>query len=394
MKILVYSDFTSGVYYYRFRLYLEDWASRRGVSYSVVEAYDENIIKATKPDIVFFQQLILNSATIIELTHKYKAAVYYDLDDYPFVLSDFHPLNPRNLVFADGIYPLIFHSDYVTVSTPHLLKNLAIYFSNVLDIDYKTLIGKLSKRLEIRPNYVRKSDYVLRPKVKKDRVRIGFMGAVNHIGDLPVLLDALYELQKAGHNFEFYLFGFDIKFLDWKTFIYNWAYKLGFKEPRVDSENQLEHYIALFIEKMDKLKNVVATPWVPPSDFHRKLSSLDFDIGVAPLAASLFNESKTPLKFYEYVMVGTPCVASNVIPYSDECNYLADNTVEDWYLKLEKLIIDEKFREELWNEQYKWVLANRVFNQEISDKLLEKLKQAVAKYKDGSVSEEETDRKG
>lgn len=45
----------------------------------------------------------------------------------------------------------------------------------------------------------------------------------------------------------------------------------------------------------------------------------DLDIGLAPLRASVFNRSKSEIKFLEYAAAGVPTIASNVGPYEREC---------------------------------------------------------------------------
>jgi glycosyltransferase involved in cell wall biosynthesis len=42
-----------------------------------------------------------------------------------------------------------------------------------------------------------------------------------------------------------------------------------------------------------------------------------FDIGIAPLKDTEFNESKSYIKALEYAAVGIPCVVSKVGPYRD-----------------------------------------------------------------------------
>jgi len=84
----------------------------------------------------------------------------------------------------------------------------------------------------------------------------------------------------------------------------------------------------------------------------------------------VFNEAKSCVKFYEYAATGTVTVASDVVPYNQEVGYCAKNTQKDWYDKLERLIIDKDFREELLEKQQKFVFKNRDIKKNI--KLWEK----------------------
>jgi len=79
----------------------------------------------------------------------------------------------------------------------------------------------------------------------------------------------------------------------------------------------------------------------PPSDRYddfvpwlRNVSS-QFDLGIAPLAASRFNERKSAIKFFEYALCGLPTLASQVDPYAANIQsgvdgLLVENTVDAW----------------------------------------------------------------
>jgi len=75
--------------------------------------------------------------------------------------------------------------------------------------------------------------------------------------------------------------------------------------------------------------------------------------------ANGFVSHNSCIKFYEYASLGTTTLASDVLPYNKEVNYLAKNTYKDWYKKLEKLIVDKEFRERILKEQQSFVFKNR-----------------------------------
>lgn len=61
-------------------------------------------------------------------------------------------------------------------------------------------------------------------------------------------------------------------------------------------------------------KNGYAYPWTDSMEEHyRRISALD--IGLAPLRPSVFNRSKSELKFLEYAAVGAACIATRHGPY-------------------------------------------------------------------------------
>lgn len=79
--------------------------------------------------------------------------------------------------------------------------------------------------------------------------------------------------------------------------------------------------------------------------------SVDFDIGLAPLADTVFNRSKSPIKAVEYGALGIPVIASAVGPYAD---YVLDGVTgflvrrdHEWSRYLRLLVEDTALREEM-----------------------------------------------
>jgi hypothetical protein len=72
-----------------------------------------------------------------------------------------------------------------------------------------------------------------------------------------------------------------------------------------------------------------------------------FDLGVAPLLASAFNDCKSPIKVLDYAAIGLPTLASAVPAYVDslrsgvDCLH-ADNTPPAWRAALEALLADRR----------------------------------------------------
>lgn len=70
-----------------------------------------------------------------------------------------------------------------------------------------------------------------------------------------------------------------------------------------------------FAEVLGIPANFVDTvPFLPHADYLRQLH---FDIGLAPLAPTLFNAYKSDLKLLEYSSMGIPWLASNAMPYRE-----------------------------------------------------------------------------
>jgi glycosyltransferase involved in cell wall biosynthesis len=99
--------------------------------------------------------------------------------------------------------------------------------------------------------------------------------------------------------------------------------------------------------------------WMPWKDFvhyPKTLRRLNFDIGLAPITNSKFNQSKSNIKWLEYSALKIPTIASRVFPYEKSIDhgvtgFLASNT-EEWYNALKKLILDAESRHEMAQRAY------------------------------------------
>ena len=86
----------------------------------------------------------------------------------------------------------------------------------------------------------------------------------------------------------------------------------------------------------------------PIFDYHKFLEflhSLNWDVGICPLASTDFNFCKSINKWIEYSCCGIPTVATQGSIYdkciSNMCGILCDNKSESWYDALEEILFDE-----------------------------------------------------
>ena len=94
--------------------------------------------------------------------------------------------------------------------------------------------------------------------------------------------------------------------------------------------------------------NHVALPWIY-SDENQELAKMD--IGIMPLPDTTFTQMKGGYKLLQYFSAAIPCVASPVginqaIIKQDINGYLASNE-QEWYIYLEKLMLDNSLRAKL-----------------------------------------------
>lgn len=201
-------------------------------------------------------------------------------------------------------------ADLVTTTTPQL----------------KEVFEKINPNTVILPNLI---DFNLYPKgemVPNSIPRIGWQGGVSHFQDLEMLLPIITEVSRK-HDIDFAYFG--------------------------------DHRMGQMFEKVDGYHH---EPWVPNNVYPYKLKLLNFDIGLAPLVDTPFNRCKSAIKYFEYSVVGTPTVASNIPPYSDVITHMVDgilvNSNEEWVEAIRMLLRDKNLRKKLAKKAYENVYEN------------------------------------
>jgi glycosyltransferase involved in cell wall biosynthesis len=90
---------------------------------------------------------------------------------------------------------------------------------------------------------------------------------------------------------------------------------------------------------------------VPFEYYPATLRYLNFDIGIAPVTDSHFNQSKSNIKWLEYSALGVPSVCSKVYPYATSIEhgvtgFLASND-DEWYRALKSLVESAELRQQI-----------------------------------------------
>jgi glycosyltransferase involved in cell wall biosynthesis len=305
------------------------YLGRRGseLPQEMVDWCDTAVFGRTYPDAVD------PLAAMIQLKKAGKR-ILYDLDDDYWTVAKDNPSVLLSNAQKDQYESLMREADAYTSPSPQLLKKMC----------------KISKKPTfICPNGINPDKYLPRLNNHEGLV-IGWMGAGSHWKDLMIVSEALVELNKK-YDFMFVIYGITSEAMDTAIYEYKQAIHYHFAPEK---EARLKEIVSFFDNCLAKIKfHHIA--FRPPEMHPIALRAADFDIGIAPLEDTEFNRGKSCIKFYEYAAVGTVTLASHVLPYLAEVNYLAKNTTKDWYSKLEKLIINEKFRKELLEEQQQWV---------------------------------------
>lgn len=209
------------------------------------------------------------------------------------------------------------HADLITTTTPYLKEYLQ---------------QKTKKPIAVLPNMLDPKAFPLR---RKHNFRVGFAGSESHVYDLLSVIDEMIDLKKK-YTFDFYVLGFSQH--PWNEYL-----------KKVKGK-KIEKPLKKLTKKLKEL-DFIHIPAVPTARYAEKLHQLGFDVGICPLLENDFTKCKSAIKFYEYSLVGTCAVSSDVLPYSPE-------PVAKWN-DLERIIADEAFREKERIRMREWVLAER-----------------------------------
>lgn len=155
-------------------------------------------------------------------------------------------------------------------------------FSDLVTVTTEPLAAEVRRQsgnpnVQVIPNYISAS-LLSMERPRREHVTIGWMGGASHTLDLAQVAPAVRRVMEQDQSLRLHVVGSDFR------------PTLGMIRSR-------------------------HTQWeAHPHDMYKHL---DFDIGLAPIEHSQFNESKSYLKALEYAALGIPVIASNFGPYPE-----------------------------------------------------------------------------
>ncbi len=257
---------------------------------------------------------------VMEIARNKGKPVIYDIDDWLLELPVSHPDAERYRAARTAILRAVLEADGVTCPTSPLAEQLK----------------KLNENVAVLPNYLdedlwREAIYKPNPVWEKELrpVVIGYMGGYGHIPDLEMVKPVLVRILRR--------YGDRVKMRFWGC------------PPPADLRGW---------------KNVewIEIGLVSYAEFARYFSKQNCDIFIAPLVDSLFNRSKSALKFLEYSILEIPGIYSHVAPYEQvvihgENGFLARDLGE-WENYLIQLIENPSLRWEIAKKARETVIAD------------------------------------
>jgi glycosyltransferase involved in cell wall biosynthesis len=181
--------------------------------------------------------------------------------------------------------------------------------------------GKYCADVRVMPNCLDDKIWgtLAKPRQARERLRVGWAGAGQHLGDLEMIRDVVAAFKDE---------------VDWIF--------MGM------CPDGLRSYIKEF------------HPFVSYADYPAKLASLDLDLAIAPLEDNAFNQCKSNLRLLEYGAMGWPVVCSDVYPFrtNNPPVLRAPNEKDAWIDAIRKLLNEEDLRLKMGRDLHQWVSSN------------------------------------
>ena len=301
---------------------------KHGFAVKVVNLSDFQLSMAQNAShIIIYRSPI--SPELLRLCHlakEYGKPVFFDIDDLVFdtVYTDQLSYTQGLNSVEKGNYDagvrnygyMLENCDGAITSTNQLQEELYKYQSKVL----------LNRNLASDDLIAISSRYIKDYSQTSDIVKIGyFSGSISHNENFELIKPVIKELLTKYSNVQLHIVGI-----------------LDIPQDMKPFENQIVTHDYVDWDKLPALISKV-------------------DINLAPLVDSIFNRAKSEIKWIEAGLVKVPTVASKIGAFSDaivdgETGLLA--TDDQWFDKLEALVLSPELRQKIADAAYRAVLEN------------------------------------
>lgn len=268
-----------------------------------------------------------NGMEILQLAEKHKKAVLVEIDDYVHGVSLNNQgslaWNPGTL-FTHRFNEISKRAAGMIVATPQLARE---YFM-------------LNKTIFIIPNYLDEDTWSVNKEKQNDGIiRIGWSGGNAHIDDLRMVSPVITRIVKEYDG------------------------KVKFETMGPEKSELLDTFPLIgYVDKCPRCEfsgEVRSLGGVPIEQYPATLGSFGWDLTIAPVVDTAFNNAKSDLKLKESSAIGYPTVASDVTPYREAQRLgwtgLLARTHDEWYTSIKDLIDHPEKRMQMEMANKEWI---------------------------------------
>jgi glycosyltransferase involved in cell wall biosynthesis len=325
-KILIFVENINATYYLSFHYVLQRLHQKNEVDFCVIssqtiiknyEQYSTNpqelinkILADIQPQLVIFSRYGLPYGKIFQKQCQDKGiTTIYHIDDdllnIPLSLGKGIQKQHGNKEVIQEREYLLNNVDLIYASTPYLSKTLAKRFPQ-----QKLYYGIYAPYLDF---LIPKNNYIEPKQQDTEYLTIGYMGSKGHQEDLKMITPAIAQILTDYSHIRFETFGTIIMPEELQQF-----------SPRISSHKVNVKY----------------------DEFLQNLYQLRWNIGLAPLENTDFNNCKAPTKYIEYTSSDIPTIASDLDVYN---KFIQGSEIilakpDEWYEKMRLLIDDSNLR--------------------------------------------------
>ena len=302
---------------------------RMGLFNTITDFKTSNPKHILQADIVVFQEL--GSPVSLEAFNfaiKNGKPTVIEVDDFLHVVSPNNPgygaWNPGTLFLHRSVGQME-KASAMTVATPQLAREYFPFNDNIYVV----------------PNFLSEDKWSNNQVKKKDGfLRIGWAGGNSHIDDLKLVTKVIEKIiGKYKDKVKFEIMGM-------------------VKEEMKGVFSGLEPFHETCPKCNYQGDSMV---WSPENldNYPQVLASHGWDIALAPIVDTAFNNAKSDLKIKEYAACGFPTVASYVTPYVEAADNGADiilaKNFKEWYNGIKTLIDNPDLRKNMIEVNKEWI---------------------------------------
>ena len=294
--------------------------------------------------VVVQRQSALEAFEAIDQAHSLGKKIIYEIDDFLQAISPWNPSfdfwSPMGPHLGRAL-KLMQKCDAMQVSTPRLRNEYGLW-NPVIEV----LPNYLDKQLWDTPAWTATHWDNYYKKKNSGIIRIGYSAAGSHYHDLQLIEEVITKICQKYPQVHFCMMGYFGESNKGKNLFQDIA--------NVSS-------ICSHCKQGGQLEKI---PGIELLYYPSKLKECAFDIGIAPLIETGFNQGKSRIKILEYAASGVPVVASRLEPYSNSVKegytgFLA-STGKEWFDALELLIKNEELRKKMGKNNHDWYEQNTI----------------------------------